>query len=176
MGASQAAHTPSMLRCACSALQGYHLPQRSACVHTQSHTPPRPPRRAGIRPGWVSVLHLARQVKAAPQSEEPERYLFWGGAGQFVDLLARVSTPGGEQQGCTSWWAPPRAQRRPAPQLGLTPRCPPHGACAHRALPTAALALQDVLALGGTIVCAAPVRHITQCEDAGVSVVSDAGT
>lgn len=77
----------------------------------------------GIRPGWVSVLHLARQVKAAPQSEEPERYLFWGGAGQFVDLLAR-----------------------------------------------------DVLALGGTIVCAAPVRHITQCEDAGVSVVSDAGT
>ena len=44
----------------------------------------------GIRPGWVSVLHIARQMKAAPQSEEPERYLFWGAAGQFVDHLAKV--------------------------------------------------------------------------------------
>lgn len=46
----------------------------------------------GIRPGWVSLLHIARQVKAAPQSEEPERFLFWGGAGQFVDHLAKVSS------------------------------------------------------------------------------------
>lgn len=45
----------------------------------------------GIRPGWVSLLHIARQIKAAPQDEEPERYLFWGGAGQFVDHLAKVS-------------------------------------------------------------------------------------
>lgn len=43
----------------------------------------------GIRPGWVSILHIARQVKAAPQDEEPERLLFWGGAGQFVDHLAK---------------------------------------------------------------------------------------
>ncbi|EFN57303.1 hypothetical protein CHLNCDRAFT_143912 [Chlorella variabilis] len=45
----------------------------------------------GIRPGWVSVLHVARQVKSAPQAEEPERYLFWGAAGQFVDHLSKVS-------------------------------------------------------------------------------------
>ncbi len=44
----------------------------------------------GIRPGWVSLLHIARQVKAAPQDEEPEKYLFWGAAGQFVDFLAKV--------------------------------------------------------------------------------------
>lgn len=43
----------------------------------------------GIRPGWVSLLHLARQIKAAPQCEEPERTLFWGAAGQFVDHLAK---------------------------------------------------------------------------------------
>lgn len=43
----------------------------------------------GIRPGWVSVLHIARQMKAAPQSEEPERFLFWGGAGQCVDPLGK---------------------------------------------------------------------------------------
>lgn len=53
----------------------------------------------GIRPGWVSVLHIARQVKAAPQCEEPERYLFWGGAGQFVDFLADVSLAGGAKAG-----------------------------------------------------------------------------
>lgn len=45
----------------------------------------------GIRPGWVSVLHVARQMKSAPQAEEPERYLFWGAAGQFVDHLSKVS-------------------------------------------------------------------------------------
>eukprot|EP00887_Chlorella_sp_A99_P000867 scaffold5.g867.t1 len=76
----------------------------------------------GIRPGWVSVLHVARQVAAAPQPEEPERWLFWGGAGQFVDHLAK-----------------------------------------------------EIRERGGTIVCGAPVRHIAQ-DDAGVRVVSDAGT
>ncbi|KAI3434449.1 hypothetical protein D9Q98_002526 [Chlorella vulgaris] len=50
----------------------------------------------GIRPGWVSVLHVARQMKCAPQAEEPERYLFWGGAGQFVDHLSKeISDLGG---------------------------------------------------------------------------------
>ena len=38
----------------------------------------------GINPGWVSLLHIARQVKAAPQCEEPERQLFWGGAGMYI--------------------------------------------------------------------------------------------
>jgi len=44
-------------------------------------------------------------VKAAPQTEEPERYLFWGAAGQFVDFLAKASGwQGWEPAGCVGVW------------------------------------------------------------------------
>lgn len=43
---------------------------------------------------WVSVLHVARQLKAGPMDEEPEAWLLYGGAGQLVELLVQVR-PGG---------------------------------------------------------------------------------
>ncbi|KAL4441816.1 hypothetical protein ABPG77_003732 [Micractinium sp. CCAP 211/92] len=42
----------------------------------------------GMKPAHVSLLHVARQMAAAPQVEQPERWLFWGGAAQFVDHLS----------------------------------------------------------------------------------------
>ncbi len=145
-------------------------------------------RRAGIRPGWVSVLHLARQVKAAPQSEEPERYLFWGGAGQFVDLLARVSPPVQRRpwrlRGCAiSLEALPNAVQHVTEEgfnfvrlatAILAERAPSPMASSH--LHQASThPPQEVRELGGAIVCGAPVRHISQ-SSSGVSVISDAGT
>ncbi|PRW57779.1 Amine oxidase [flavin-containing] [Chlorella sorokiniana] len=43
----------------------------------------------GMKPSHVSLLHVARQMAAAPQVDKPEKWLFWGGAGQFVDLLSK---------------------------------------------------------------------------------------
>lgn len=37
----------------------------------------------------MSLLHVARQMKAAPQAEEPEKWLLWGAAGQMVDHLSK---------------------------------------------------------------------------------------
>lgn len=49
----------------------------------------------GMRPSMVSVLHVARQLKAAPQVEAPETWLFWGAAGQFPEHLAKDITQQG---------------------------------------------------------------------------------
>lgn len=43
----------------------------------------------GMKPAHVSLLHVARQMAAAPQVDQPEKWLFWGGAGQFVGHLSR---------------------------------------------------------------------------------------
>ncbi|KAI7837241.1 hypothetical protein COHA_008929 [Chlorella ohadii] len=45
--------------------------------------------QGGMKPSHVSLLHVARQMAAAPQVDMPEKWLFWGGAGQFVDLLSQ---------------------------------------------------------------------------------------
>lgn len=51
----------------------------------------------GMRPSMVSVLHVARQLKAAPQVEAPETWLFWGAAGQFPEHLAKdIAEQGGK--------------------------------------------------------------------------------
>lgn len=50
----------------------------------------------GMKPAHVSLLHVARQMAAAPQVERPEKWLLWGGAGQFVDhLTAEIQALGG---------------------------------------------------------------------------------
>lgn len=44
----------------------------------------------GMKPAHVSLLHVARQMAAAPQVEQPERWLFWwvscGGGGGLPAL------------------------------------------------------------------------------------------
>lgn len=47
-------------------------------------------------PEWTSVLHVARQLAAAPQPQRPESYLIKGAAGQVPELLAaQVEASGG---------------------------------------------------------------------------------
>ena len=62
----------------------------------------------GVLGGWVSALHVARQLKASPMRENPEESLFYGGAGQFVDHLAKVGGRAGGAGGSSGHW---RVQR-----------------------------------------------------------------
>lgn len=130
----------------------------------------------------VAPLPQDCQVKAAPQDEEPERFLFWGGAGQFVDLLAKVGGAGGWETGggvpC-KWRTDDPAAALPQRAASLLSSARPHAFSPQLLGLNLAVgspaALQEVERLGGTIVCKAPVRHIDQTLE-GVVVTSDAGT